>query len=90
MTNDLRFRDALPVDERGMFVFGYWTGCRLGEISQLEWEQVDLDGRAVRLRADQTKPGEPRIIPLGGPGADLYDMLVAQIGPEGTSCGPVP
>lgn len=41
------------------------------------WEQVDLEGRVVRLRADQTKPGEPRIIPLGGPG-DLHDMLMEQ------------
>ena len=73
-----RFRDALPIDERGLFIFGYWTGCRLGEISQLVWEQVDLKGRVVRLRADQTKPGEPRIIPLGGPGGDLHDMLVEQ------------
>jgi hypothetical protein len=22
------FRDALPVDERGPIMFGYWTGCR--------------------------------------------------------------
>jgi len=73
-----RFRDALPVDERALFIFGYWTGCRLGEISQLEWSQVDLEGRAVRLRADQTKPGEARTIPLGGAGGDLHDMLVAQ------------
>ncbi len=72
------FRDALPVDERGLFVFGYWTGCRFGEISALEWSQVDFAGKAVRLRADQTKPGEPRIIPLGGPGADLHDMLLDQ------------
>jgi integrase len=72
------FRDALPMDERGPFIFGYWTGCRLGEILALEWNQVDLEGRAVRLRADQTKPGEARIIPLGGPGGDLHDMLVAQ------------
>jgi integrase len=72
------FRDALPVDECAMFVFGYWTGCRFGEIAHLEWSQVDLPGRAVRLRDDQTKPGEPRIIPLGGPGADLYEMLVGQ------------
>ena len=72
------FRDALPVDERGPFIFGYWTGCRLGEILSLEWAQVDLEGRAVRLRADQTKPGEARIIPLGGPGGDLHDMLVEQ------------
>ena len=72
------FRDALPVDERAMFIFGYWTGCRFGEISQLEWSQVDLEGQAVRLRADQTKPGEARTIPLGGPGNDLHDMLVGQ------------
>ena len=37
-----------------------------------------MEGKAVRLRADQTKPGEARIIPLGGPGGDLHDMLVAQ------------
>jgi integrase len=72
------FRDALPIDERGPFIFGYWTGRRLGEILSLEWLQVDLEGRAVRLRADQTKPGEARIIPLGGPAGDLYAMLVAQ------------
>jgi integrase len=72
------FRDALPVDERAMFIFGYWTGCRFGEIAQLEWSQVDLPGCAVRLRADQTKPGEARTIPLGGPGNDLHDMLEAQ------------
>jgi integrase len=36
------FRDALPVDERAIFIFGYWTGCRFGEIAQLEWNQVDL------------------------------------------------
>jgi integrase len=66
------------VDERAMFIMGYWTGCRFGEIAQLEWSQVDLAGRAVRLRADQTKPGEARTIPLGGPGNDLHDMLVDQ------------
>jgi integrase len=74
----LTFRDALPIDERGPFIFGYWSGCRLGEILALEWPQIDLEGRAVRLRADQTKPGEARVIPIGGPGGDLYEMLVAQ------------
>jgi integrase len=72
------FRDALPVDERAMLIFGYWTGCRYGEIAALEWSQVDLKGRAVRLRDDQTKSGESRIIPLGGPGGDLYEMLADQ------------
>ena len=74
----LAFRDALPIDERGVFIFGYWTGCRLGEITQLQWPPVDLKRRAVRLRADQTKPGEPRVIPLGAPGGDLYEMLLEE------------
>jgi integrase len=33
----VKFRDTLPVDERAMFIFGYWTGCRFSEIAQLEW-----------------------------------------------------
>jgi integrase len=73
-----KFRDALPIDARAPFIFGYWTGCRYGEIVSIEWSQVDFKGRAVRLRADQTKPGEARIIPLGGPGAELHDMLLSQ------------
>lgn len=81
-----RFRDALPIDERGVFVFGYWTGCRLGEILALEWPQVDLEGCAVRLRADQTKGEQPRIIPLGAPGNDLHDMLVAQQQRHAVTC----
>jgi len=80
------FRDALSVDERAMFIFGYWTGCRFGEIAQLEWSQVHLVGRAVRLRDDQTKSGESRIIPLGGPGGDLYEMLADQQKRHATLC----
>ena len=73
-----KFRDALPIDARAPFIFGYWTGCRYGEIVSIEWSQVDFKGRAVRLRADQTKPGEARIIPLGGQGTELHDLLLAQ------------
>ncbi len=72
------FRDALPLDERPVFIFGYWTGCRFGEIIQLQWDQVDLPGKVVRLAADQTKSGAARMVPLGGPGAELYETLLAQ------------
>jgi integrase len=82
----LAFREALTVDSRPVFIFGYWTGCRYSEITHLLWEQVDLEGRAVRLRETQTKNKEPRIIPLGGPGADLYDMLAAQKARHASLC----
>lgn len=84
------FRDALPVDEQPMFIFGYWTGCRFGEIAQIEWSQVDFAGRAVRLRNDQTKAKEPRIIPLGGPGNDLHDMLLKQQQRRAELCADTP
>jgi integrase len=61
-----------------MFIFGHWTGSRFGEIARLEWPKVDFEGRAVRLRNDQTKAKEARIIPLGGPGNDLNAMLLNQ------------
>jgi integrase len=74
-----RFRDALPEDERAVFIFGYWTGCRYSEITKLRWEQVDLDQRIVKLRKGTTKNKQARLIPLGKAGlGDLYDMLLAQ------------
>ncbi|WP_321471026.1 tyrosine-type recombinase/integrase [uncultured Paludibaculum sp.] len=75
----VRFRDALPEDERAVFIFGYWTGCRFSEVTMLRWEQVDLEGRMVKLRKGTTKNKRPRLIPLGNAGlGDLHDMLVAQ------------
>jgi integrase len=79
----MQFRDALPEDERAVFVFGYWTGCRYGEIIAITWDQVDLSGRTVRLREDQTKAKEPRMIPLAG---DLLSMLQAQHARHQTIC----
>lgn len=68
-------RDALPVDVRPILAFGYWTGCRKGEIVSLQWRQVDLLERMVRLEPGTTKNGEPRIIPLA---PELYEMLAVQ------------
>jgi len=72
-----RFRDALPADERPVFVFGYWTGCRYSEITGLRWEQVDLARGIVKLRQGETKNGQARLIPVGTSG-DLYEVLVSQ------------
>jgi integrase len=55
---------ALPDHLKPALAFGYWTGCRKGEILRLKWNQVDLDQGVVRLRAGETKSGEGRVIPL--------------------------
>src|SRR4029077_12921147 len=37
---------------------------RVNEARQIEWSQVDLDARLIRLEEEQTKTAEARIIPL--------------------------
>jgi integrase len=54
----------LPTHLRPLILFLYWCGVRLGEAQQIEWSQVDLDARIIRLEDDQTKNAEARIVPL--------------------------
>lgn len=55
---------ALPSHLRPLITFLYYCGVRLGEASQIEWPQVDLKHRLIRLEDDQTKNSEARIVPL--------------------------
>ncbi len=64
----------LPTHLRPLITFLYWCGVRLGEALQIEWEQVDLTKRVVRLEEEQTKNAEPRIVPLP---AVLINLLQA-------------
>ena len=63
---------ALPDHLKPALAFGYWTGCRKGEILRLKWDQVDLDQGVVRLRAGETKSGEGRVVPLA---PELVEVL---------------
>jgi integrase len=63
---------ALPTLLRPLVLFLYWCGVRVGEAMQIDWTQVDLDARTIRLEDDQTKNGEARILPLP---SILVDML---------------
>ena len=40
------------------------TGCRKGELLQLEWSRVDLQARLIYLEAEHTKSAKRRTIPL--------------------------
>jgi integrase len=68
-----KHRAELPEYLRPVSTFAYWTGCRRGEVLGLQWPQVDLIHKVVRLEPGATKNDEARIIPLWG---ELYDMLV--------------
>lgn len=52
----------LPADLGDFTLFGWLTGMRKGEIASLAWE--DVAGGVIRLRAENAKNGEARMIPL--------------------------
>ena len=68
-------RQELPYCLRPVLTFGYYTGCRKGEILALKWTQVDLAERLVRLNPGETKNDEARLVPLDG---ELYETLAFQ------------
>ena len=52
---------ANPV-HRDLLLFGLYTGMRLGEITSLRWERVDLGGGLFRV--EETKTGVPLELPV--------------------------
>ena len=59
----------LPANLKPLVTFLYHSGVRLGEAKQIMWSQVQWsDGDAlIILEDEQTKNGEPRIIPITDP-----------------------
>ncbi len=66
----------LPTPLRPLITFLYYCGVRLGESLQVEWPQVDLERRIIRLH--ETKNDEPRVVPL----PSVLVMLLSEIQPK--------
>jgi integrase len=49
------------------------TGCRLNEIMTLQWEHVDLPGKALRLPDSKTGA---KVVHLGQPAIDVLEKIV--------------
>ena len=56
----------LPDHLKPLVGFLYFSGWRKGEALKLEWRDVDLSGKVVRLRSENSKNKEARILPLTG------------------------
>jgi integrase len=54
-----------------------YTGARWGELTATTWADFDPNARVLRLRADTTKNGRERVIPLVGAVADDLERLRA-------------
>ncbi len=60
---------------RELFLFGFYTGCRLGEIVNLKWKHINLDKNCITIGDDDlhTKNKRTRTIPIC---EILYSKLV--------------
>ena len=58
-----------------MLTFAYYRGWRKSEILSLQWKQVDLDNRIVKLDPGTTKSGERRTVVLEG---ELLELIEQQ------------
>ncbi len=68
----LVLRDRLPEYLKDPITFLYLSGWRLGEMRALEWRDVDLAGKVVRLRPAISKNKDGRVLPLSG---DLLEIV---------------
>lgn len=59
-----------------IYAFGYYTGCRLGEITNFTWINIDLDNRQLHIRNTDdwtTKTKKERSIPISNV---VYNLLI--------------
>jgi integrase len=69
----LALRNELPWYIRPLFVTAYHVGGRRGELTPVQWPQVDLNTNQIRLRATDTKNEEARTLPIYG---DMREWLL--------------
>lgn len=63
MVTLFRFLATCPIIQP-LVEFLYRSGWRRGEVIKLEWRDVHLSGKVVRLRIEDSKNKEARILPL--------------------------
>jgi integrase len=50
-----------------------FTGCRLSEVLNLRWDQINFDDGAITL--DETKAGRPQIVVMNPPARQVLNSL---------------
>lgn len=70
-----RLLQELPPHLEAMARFSLLTGLRQGNVRDLAWPEVDLDGRKLWIRADQAKGGKAIAVPLSDATVQLLKRL---------------
>jgi integrase len=77
---------AAPPRLQRLIVAALETGCRVGELLGLQWHDVSLARREIRLPAAKTKDQDFRVIPVSSRFASVLEM--AKTDPAGEDFGP--
>jgi integrase len=67
--------EELPEELKSLFVCGYVTGMRRGELTGINWDQVDFDSGLITLDKGETKNDDARSAPILK--GDMHDLLAA-------------
>jgi integrase len=70
-----KIREELPSSLKPLFVVGYHSGCRKGELTGLQWPRVHFQQGVIELEPARTKNGQGRYLPFYG---DLRETLERQ------------
>ncbi len=65
----------LQVRDRALLEVLYAAGLRVGELVSLDWQDIDLDGRVLRVLG---KGGKERMVPFGRPAAAALEAWLAE------------
>jgi integrase len=61
-------------DLRDMFLFSFYTGCRLSEVVNIQWSNIDMENRLITIGDSTftTKSRKQRVIPICN---ELYELF---------------
>src|SRR6266498_1330686 len=73
----LALKESLSEHLKDPVTFLYYSGWRVSEMRALEWRDVDLAGKVIRLRPEISKNKEGRLLPIKGALLELIERAHA-------------
>jgi integrase len=73
-----RLREALPDYLRLLFIVGYHTGVRSGELRKIRVSNVDRAGKEIHISGRTTKAKEAHTLPIYGDMGPWIEMAIAE------------
>lgn len=73
-----RLREELPKRLKLLFVIGYHTGVRSGELKKIQWPQVDSKAKQIYVSRKTTKNRDAHTLPIYGEMGAWLEMAKAE------------